>query len=130
MVKVSFEGAFLSPSGNPSEEIPIGPAQMVLSGNARGEVHQYKDGAKKSITLRGNVTTFTVKIPAPSLHIQSVIHSWLGITVMYRDSQHRILWGLLKFFGYTKDPSLSDEYVNEMELEIETTTQDASTFVR
>ena len=129
MVQVNFTGSYLSLSGDPLNEIYLGASEVSKSVTARGEVKQYRGGVRRSVTLEGTTDTFSIKIPAPVLEIQGKIESWVGKTVMYRDEQYRAIWGLLKFVGYRKLQGLDTERLNQMELEIETTTQNPSTFL-
>lgn len=129
MVKVEFTGALIALAGDPTTEIALGPAEVSFSVTARGEVKQYAGGVRRSITLPGTINMASIKVPAPNLLVQGKLESWVGKTVSYRDEQYRAVWGLLKFVGYRKAQGLGNERLHDMELQIETTTQNPETFV-
>lgn len=129
MVQVTFKGALIALAGDPSTEIELGPSEVSKSVTARGEVKQYRGGVRRSVTLEGSVDMVAVKFPAPDLLTQGKIESWVGKTVSYRDEQYRAIWGLLKFVGYRKAPGLDSDRLNDMEIQIEVTTQNPETFV-
>lgn len=129
MVKVEFRGALLALAGEPATEIALGPAEVSKSITARGEVKQYAGGVRRSVTLEGTTDSFSIKVPAPVLELQGRIESWVGKTVLYRDEQYRAIWGLLKFVGYRRAQGLDRDRLHDMEIQIETTTQNPGTFL-